>query len=291
MAMLLGLANGTVPRSPELFTDDLAAQWAELGIRCISTSFSRARVEVGRYAQRIKSVLSEKGIHVAQFAGVNANFVHHDVAVRKSGRESVFEAIAAVKSIGATMISSGCGTNSDDFESHFYAPHPLNYTEAARDRLVDELRSIAPAIEDAGILYTIECHQLSVMRTPEIIRSVLDEVDSPAIFANFDPVNLLDSAQAVFDNGRRMSSMVETVGPRYGPSCHIKDVAVSTDFVCHIVEVAPGEGVLDFEAFFAAAATLPGPTPLIVEHLSGDQVSAAIDFVRQKAHDSGVVLL
>lgn len=107
MAMWLGIANGTVPRSPELFTEDLAAEWASQGVRCISTSFARTHAEVSAAGGRIKSLLAGNGIHVAQFAGVNANFVHRDDAVRAQGRSAVREAIVAAQSIGATMISSG----------------------------------------------------------------------------------------------------------------------------------------------------------------------------------------
>lgn len=291
MAMLLGLANGNVPRNPEGFSADLIEGWARQGIRCLATSFAQPHEVVKAAAPRLRERLADSGIHVAQYAGVNANFVHTDPEVRRAGRESVRVAIGAAHALGATMISSGCGTNSDDYVANFYAPHPLNYSVAARDRLVAELREIAPIVEDAGLLYTIECHQLSVMRSPEVIRDVLDEVDSPVVVANFDPVNLLDSAVAVFDNARRMQEMADVVGPRYGPSCHIKDVLLSTDFVCRIIEVPPGDGVLDYPAFFEAASRLPGPTPLIVEHLDPSRSIEGIRYVRESALACGVELL
>jgi sugar phosphate isomerase/epimerase len=129
------------------------------------------------------------------------------------------------------------------------------------------------------------------MRSSEVIREILDSVDSPSITANFDPVNLLDSAVAVFDSASRMLHMVDTVGPRYGPSCHVKDIRLTNEFVCHILEVPPGEGVLDYEGYFLAASKLPGPTALIVEHLSPEQSIEGVRFVREMAVANGIELL
>ena len=291
MAMMLGLANGDVPTTLAGYTEDLAASWAEMGIRCLAVNFRQPHADVEVGANTVRSRLAEHGVYVAQFAGVNANFVHHEAAIRREGRESVRQAIGAAVQIGATMISSGCGTNSDDYRSNFYAPHPLNYSVDAQGRLVDELRAIAPMIEAAGLLYTIECHQLSTMRSPEIIRAVMDAVDSPAIVANFDPVNLLDSAVAVLENASRMKHMIDTVGPRYGPSCHVKDVRLTNTFVCHIDEVQPGDGMLNYDAYFEAVSTLPGPTALIVEHLDAARSTEGVRYVRERAIAAGVELL
>jgi sugar phosphate isomerase/epimerase len=291
MTMMLGLADGDIPRSVRHFTPELAANWAAQGIRCLCTGFSEELPEVASLGAAARVMLADHGIHIAQFAGVNANFSHHDESVRAEGRRRVAQAIDAATAIGATMINSGCGTNSDDYRAHFYAPHELNFSAAAAERLVSELRGIAPAVEDAGLLYSIECHQLTTMSSPVVIRQVLDEVDSPAIVANFDPVNLLNSAAAVFDNAQRMQNMVETIGSRFAPSCHIKDVVISDQLVCHISEAAPGEGLLDLQGFFSAAASLPGPTALIVEHLAPENSAAGVRFVRDVAISCGVEFL
>lgn len=291
MEMYLGLANGDVPRHPSGFDEDLLARWSAEGIRCLAVNFlpdpTSVRDEVGALRKR----LDAHGIHVAQMAGVNANLVHPDPEVRAIAEASVVAALPVAAALGATMISSGCGTARDDWREHFYGPHPANFRREAQERLVEGLRAIAPHVEDAGLRYTIECHQLSVMRSPEIIREVLDAVDSPVITANFDPVNLLVGAEQVFDNAARMRHMVETVGPRYGPSCHIKDVRVTDDLVCRVVEAPPGEGVLDHDAFFEAAARLPGPTALVVEHLDPERSTEGVRYVREQAQRCGVVLL
>jgi len=65
---------------------------------------------------------------------------------------------------------------------------------------------------------------------------------------------------------------------------------ITTDLVAHIVEAAPGHGCLDYPAYFEAVSTLPDGAPLIIEHLSVDQLDGALDFVRRMAEKHGVTL-
>lgn len=291
MAMYLGLANGDIPAEPARFTEALIGSWTELGIRCLSVHFSAGPAAVVDEMAELRARLAGGGIHVAQMAGVNANFVHADAEVRAEAHRRVLSAIPTAVGLGATMISSGAGTSRDDWKDSFYAPHADNYSERAKDDLIAGLRGIAPHIEDAGLSYTIECHQLSTMRSPEVIREVMDSVDSPVITANFDPVNLLDSAVAVFDNAARMRHIMDVVGPRYGASCHLKDVMVTDEFVCRTLEVPPGEGVLDYDVFFEVVRRLPDGSALIVEHLTPEQSAAGVRYVRQRALAAGIELL
>jgi len=289
--MYLGLADGDIPRNPAAFSEARIADWAALGIRCLSVNFAAGPTGVLNEVADLRSRLADSGIHVAQMAGVNANFVHASPEVRAEAHRRVLAAIPTAVELGATMISSGAGTSRDDWQQNFYAPHADNYSDRAKADLVEGLRGIAPHIEAGGIHYTIECHQLSAMRSPEVIREVLDAVDSPAITANFDPVNLLDSAVAVFDNAARMRHIMDVVGPRYGASCHLKDVAITDEFVCRMLEVQPGEGVLDYDVFFEVVRRLPDGSALIVEHLTADRSAEGVRHVRELAIAAGIELL
>ncbi|MFW6598380.1 sugar phosphate isomerase/epimerase family protein [Propionibacteriaceae bacterium Y2011] len=300
MGMFLGLANGDIPRDPTGFSADLVNGWAERGIRCLAFGFpSIPQSATAEAAKELRPLLDDHGIHVSQYVGVNANLASIDPAARAEGLERIRAAIPAAQALDTTMIQSGAGTNSPTATSH-YSPHPDNYSDRAREGLIEALSTIAPEIADAGLLYSLECHLLTTMRSVEVIREVLDAVDSDVIVANFDPVNMLDSPTAVYDNAARMAHMVDVMVPtdgpsRYGPTSHIKDVVLHDKLVSHIDEVAPGKGVLDLDAFFAAATKLPtgrrNGTALIVEHLGPDASYEGIDLVREAAIARGVELL
>lgn len=305
MGMYLGLANGDIPADPRRFTPELVRGWADRGIRCLAFGFPLPHDEVAAAAGELRPLLEDHGIHVSQYVGINAHLSATDPERRADGVARIRSAIPAAKALDATMMQSGVGTNAIGAtgagnQHHHYTPHPDNYSRAARDGLVAALREVARIVEDEGMVFSMECHQLTTMRSAEVIRDVLDEVDSPAVVANFDPVNLLDSAVAVYDNAARMRAMGEVLlpesgVPRYGPSCHVKDVVLGSDLTCHIDEAPPGHGVLDLATLFDVAQLLPagrrGGASLIVEHLGAGASYAGIDLVREAALAHGVELL
>ena len=61
------------------------------------------------------------------------------------------------------------------------------------------------------------------------------------------------------------------------------NVAPEPELVLHLSEVPPGQGLLDFDAVFAACRNLGEGAALIVEHLDAGQVPAALDFVKETA--------
>jgi sugar phosphate isomerase/epimerase len=241
----------------------------------------------------VRAMLADHGLHVAEFAGVNANLVHPDQAVRDEAVERVQAAIEPASALGARYINSGAGSCSPGWRESFYRPDAGNFTPEAEDRAVDTLSRIARVIDDSDLLYAVECHQLTTMRSAEVIRRVLDRVDHPRIFANFDPINLLDTAFAAFTSADRIPEMIDAVGRRYAQTCHVKDVVVTDAMPYESCEAPPGQGLVQIETIFAAAQRLPGdgPVDLIVEHLDPQNAATSVELVRQRAVESGIPLM
>ena len=290
MRARLGLANANIPTEFDRFTDGVVGEWTELGIRALALHFLGRHEEVVSRGPALRARLEDEGIEVVQYSGVNANLVHPSELVRERALESVRRAIPAARALGSRMILSGAGSASDEHETAFYAPHVDNYADRTAERLVDGLRRIAPLLEDAGLQYAIECHQLTTMRSPQVVRDILDAVDSPAVVANFDPINLLDSAYAVMTSRERIAEMVGIVGSRYASTTHVKDAVVLNDLVCRTIEVPPGKGAVDAVDIFTAAAEIPTDRTmaLIIEHLNPADFRGAIDYVRSRAASAGV---
>jgi sugar phosphate isomerase/epimerase len=282
------LANADVPRNPADITPDRLARWSGLGVRGLITHFATAPDEVAAlHAPTLSRLLVDHDVAIFQYAGVNANLVHPDRDLPGEVVPRIRAACVAAQRLGAQMLICGCGSYD---ERNFYGPHPGNHTEPARRRLIDALRLIAPIVADHGLVLALECHVLTTLDTPERIREILDEVDSPAVGANFDPVNLLGSVAAVHDNAVEVRRIRSVIGDRCTASAHIKDVRITTELVVHIAEAPPGHGCLDYAAYFEAVSTLPAGSPLIVEHLEVDQVDEALDFVRRTAAENGVTV-
>ena len=290
----LGVANGDVPSDPEGFTAELARSWRSRGLSCVAVGFARPAAQIGiELARAVRNLLADEGIRVSEFAGVNANLVHPDPDVRAEAVERVRAAVGPASALGVRCINSGPGSCSPLWPESFYCPDAGNFTQEAEDRAVDTLTRIAAVIDDSELVYTVECHQLTTMRSPAVIRRVLDRVDHPRVMANFDPINLLDSAYAAFTNAERIPEIIDTVGPRYAQTCHVKDVVVTDAMPFESHEAPPGRGLVKIETIFAAAQRLPGneQIDLIVEHLDPQNAEASVEEVRQRALAAGIPLV
>lgn len=280
MRLRLGVAGGPVPRDPAAVDSTLARELAGVGVRVITTHFQPSPEAVASDAVRVRGVLAEHGISIVQATGYNPQLTHPDDDVLTAELERLRAAFQTARLLGAEMIISGCGSR---HATHFYGPHPDNHTPETRARLISSLRRVAPWAEDARVVLALECHAMTALDTPEHIHSVIEEVGSPAVRANFDPVNLLGDLQKVWANGDAMRHMFRTAGTCYAKSAHIKDVRADAELVVHISEAPPGQGVLDLDAFFEVVGQLGEDTAVIVEHLPADQALAAIAYVKHAA--------
>lgn len=281
MNMRLGLAGAWVPRDPTEVTPALARRLASLGFQALVTHFAAPPdVMAGQAGARVREVLADAGIRIGQATGYNPNLVHPDDAVRDAELARLRAAFDAARVLGAEMIITGCGSHHPGF---FYGPSPANHTEQARARLVESLRLAAPWAEASGIILALECHVLTTLDTPAHIRAVLQAVGSPWVRANFDPVNLIGDLPTLYAGGAAIRNMGAELGPYFAPSAHIKDITALPELVLHLAEVPPGEGQLDYAAFFDVCRTLGDGAALIIEHLAAEQVDAAIAFVKEAA--------
>ncbi|HEY8284710.1 MAG TPA: sugar phosphate isomerase/epimerase family protein [Chloroflexota bacterium] len=288
MNMRLGLAGALIPRDDAAITPALALQCASLGLRGLVTHFTTPpEVLAGHRGERVRAVLEDAGLRIVQATGYNPLLIHPDDAVRDVELARLRSAFAAAQSLGAEMIITGCGSHHPSF---FYGPAAANHTERARARLVQSLRLAAPWAEASGILLALECHVLTTLDSPAHIRAILEAVGSPWVRANFDPVNLIGDLPTLYGNAAAMLNMREELGPYYAPSAHIKDIAALPELVLHLAEAPPGEGLLDYAAFFEVCRVLGNGAALIVEHLNIEQLDPALAFVKAAARRHGIVL-
>jgi len=150
---------------------------------------------------------------------------------------------------------------------------------------------LAVVAADVEMPLSVEAHLLTTLDSPERVRAILDEVDSPWVRANFDPVNLLGSLPAVYDSGAVIEQAARTIGPRLAATAHIKDVRIEPDLVLKISEEIPGRGMVDMRSFIHACRHLPEGSSLIIEHLGPAESAAAISHVLGTAEAMGIEFL
>jgi sugar phosphate isomerase/epimerase len=265
----LGVAGGPVPRDPAEVDAALARQLGELGVQVLVTHFQPDPRAVASRAVGVHDVLADHGLSIVQATGYNPQLTHPDDSILAIELDRLRAAFDTARLLGAEMVISGCGSR---HPTAFYGPHPENHLATTRERLISSLRRVVPVARDAGVVLALECHVTTALDTPEHIREVIRAFGD------------------VWANGGAIRHMWETLGGCYTSSAHVKDVRADPELVVHISEVSPGEGMLDFDAFFEVVRHLGENTAVIVEHLPADRALPAIAFVKREAEERGFTL-
>lgn len=286
--MSLGLAGGPLPLTSGELTSELACWLEERGVRAVALHLEDHDVLIeGGGAERVRQTLAEHGIGVSQSTGNRPNLVDADAGVRADALARVRRAIAVARQLGAVMVNTGVGSHHPSFP---YGPHPANHAPQAMDTLVANLRILCPEVADQGLLLSLEPHVMTTIGDVETISAVVEAVGHPGLRVNFDPVNLLGTLPAVYDSAAAIGAIGDRLGPVLAPSAHIKDIRPAPALVLHLDEVPPGDGFVDWEAFFAVCRRLGDGSALIVEHLQGHEVEDALVRVTRMASAHGIAL-
>ena len=234
--------------------------------------------------RRTSAILEQQGIRVVQFWGMYDPIISTDEMVRRAGVHRAQEIIRLASQLGAAMVGIRPTSLNPEFT---WWPYPDNYLPATETRLIRSLREIASACEAHGVPIALECHVTTKLDSPKTVRSVLEAVDSPWVKVNLDPVIFVDSITTTYQTAALLTELFEELAP-YIASAHIKDVYVENRHVVHISEIIPGDGLLDFDAFFTGFEALLPDGYGFIEHLPESQIPQAAAFVRMKLRQLGI---
>ena len=168
-----------------------------------------------------------------------------------------------------------------------WTPHPDNHTPESVDRFVDSLRVIGDDAVAQGVTVVVECHVVSIMRSPEVCAEVVERVGSPAIRLVMDPVNHFESIHQAFSSTERLNYIFDLLGP-LSPIGHAKDLIVGNSLVTHLDEGVPGDGILDYPTFLTRFQDYNPDGYMLFEHIPPEQIPKAAAFIRGIAKEVGV---
>jgi sugar phosphate isomerase/epimerase len=168
-------------------------------------------------------------------------------------------------------------------------PHGDNWDPICRERLIKSLKEVASTAEGEGVVAGMEGHILVTLSSADVMRQVLDAVDSPAIRCDLDPVNWL-TLDTVFRSGPAIDHMVDVLGKRIF-NAHAKDVAVEKKLLLHLDERPAGQGLLNWERFMRRVEGLGPERFLVVEHAAVEELAGVRAFLGRKAAELGITVL
>jgi sugar phosphate isomerase/epimerase len=202
-------------------------------------------------------------VRVVQSWGWNVNFIHPDRDVRAQHLQRFDRALAVAELLGAEGVTMGGGSHNP---RGLYWPHPDNHTAETRDRLVASLREAGAMADSRGLVIALENHVMTTLDTPERVRDILDEVDSPGVRLNVDPVNFVGDLAALWGSTELIERVFDLLG-EYAVCGHVKDVYAEDRLVVHLSETFAGDGELDLATYFRRFEALLPDGYLFLEHL------------------------
>ncbi len=286
--MRFGVSGELFPHHVADFTEEMARQTRALGFTGIFTRFDHDDPfsTTREQCQRVRTILADHGVDMVMAIGHRPPLIHPDESIRREAVRTLRAAIRIAADLGSFGCHTGPGSMAQLGTAHTdwggaWNPDPRNWSEACREQLVQSLKDVAPEAEDRGVIVGMEGHVLVTLNSAEVMRDVLNDVGSPAIKCDLDPVNWL-RLETVYDNGVAIEHMVDVLGSHIF-NAHTKDVVVENRLVVHIDERPTGQGLLDHDVFMRSMETIGPDRYLVIEHAALKDIPAAKAFLEQKA--------
>jgi sugar phosphate isomerase/epimerase len=226
--------------------------------------------------RRVRRIMDDHGLVMVQAIGYRPPLIHPDEVVRRQAVARLKAAIQIAGWLGAQSCHTGPGSFAQTADAEWggaWQPHAENWSPAARAALVRSLRETAPVAADCGTTIGLEGHVIVVLDSAETMRDIIDEVGSPAVRCDFDPVNWL-TLRSVYRSGEATRQMFDILGQRI-LNAHSKDVVVEPRLVTHIDERPTGQGLFDHATLLHGMEALGPERFVILEHTSPSDIPAA----------------
>lgn len=237
--------------------------------------------------RELQTVCQRHNLLIAE-VGAWSNPISPDGATRNKALEHCIKSLDFAERLGARCCVNIAGARGEQWDG----PHPDNLTEETFDLIVETTRAIIDSVKPKRTCYSLETMPWVFPDSPESYLRLVNAIDRPGQFGvHLDPVNIINSPQRYFENGKFLRSCFEILAPHI-VSCHAKDITLSGKLTVHLDEVPPGKGALDYGVFLVEMAKLDRDTPLMLEHMSTEEeYTEATRFVRGVAKQVGVEIV
>lgn len=158
-----------------------------------------------------------------------------------------------------------------------------NYSEDVYAQIVDSIREIIDGVHPKKTFYTIEPMAWMVPDSPESYLKLLKDVDRKEFAVHLDCTNMISSPERCLHHGKFIETCFQLLGP-YIKSVHAKDIRMENKLPCHIYEVMPGKGIIDFRRFFQLCRKVNPDLTVYSEHLkSWKEYQTAVTYLKRAA--------
>jgi sugar phosphate isomerase/epimerase len=264
---------------PERWTRELKRKGYRAAFCPLKLEASDAEVEA--YVR----AAGEADIVIAE-VGAWSNPLSPDEDTRNAALEKCKAALALADRVGARCCVNIAGSRGDKWDG----PCSADLTAETFDMIVASVREIIDAVKPRQSFYVLETMPWMYPDSAESYLRLIAAIDRERFAVHFDAVNIVASPQLYARNTEMIRDFVKKLGPHI-KSCHAKDILLGQKLTVHLDEVRPGLGALDYQALLTELAELDVDTPLMIEHLKGEEeYDLAATHIRALAAELGVGL-
>ena len=216
----------------------------------MNKSFSDVDTSVGHFSaglgDYVASELRKRDLHVS-ILGCYINPAHPDEEKRLQQVQRFIEHMKYAKLIGADMVGTETGRADPEMKVV-----PETYTEENYLRVLDSFKRIRDAAEKLGVMVGVESVYNHTLRSPEMMRRFLDDIDSVNFDVILDAVNLITPELAHDPTGQ--NALIRQAFTLYGDritTLHLKDCVFEGEDQKYR---HPGEGLFCYEELMRQVA-------------------------------------
>ncbi len=246
------------------------------GFGCVVTDFGFADVHFDplmpdwQAVEKVRKCMDRHGIRIVGLYGYT-NIVDPNLARRKRGLAKTEFLLANWKRAGCANVSTETGTLNPTSE---WLISPENATEEGYQKCRAAIEKLVRQAEKTEAILSIEPYWQNVIDSIDRAERLLRDVDSPSLRLVMDPCNYYRK-QDLPHTAPMLKEMFKRLGDKI-IIAHAKDVkasATGTDLP------ASGRGDLDYPAYLRLLIELDREMPLLIEHVTWQDVPRARDYV------------
>jgi sugar phosphate isomerase/epimerase len=165
--------------------------------------------------------------------------------------------------------------------------HPENFSEKNIEHNIKVIQRILDEVQPKKTKLVLETESYVLPDNPDVYLRMLKEINRPGFAVHLDPVNMTLDPRRVYYSGDFIRECFAKLGS-YIVSCHAKDTNLIDHATVQITETYLGNGTLDYNAYLTELSKLQQEPPLMIEHLTKEQLPSALEFIYSKADELGL---
>jgi sugar phosphate isomerase/epimerase len=243
-----------------------------------------AKLEDSGRIRAIHDAFAKEDVVIAE-VGAWKNMLDPDDAKRRDHLAYVTARCALADEVGARCCVDIAGSFNP---SVWYGPNPKNLSREFFDATVANCRQIIDAVKPTRTKFTIEMMGWNLPDSPDAYLQLIKAVDRPAFGVHLDVCNGVNCPARFYQNTAYIEECFAKLGP-WIVSCHAKDLQWIVELNVHFLEVIPGRGEIDYQAYLRELAKLPVEAPLMLEHLkTAEEYEEGKQYIRKVGNSVGV---